>query len=76
MIARLDLQRARVMLAGQIAFHRFLWVFANPQRVQLLKVRMPFQKDDPLDQTVGMVHLFNALGAGLGSQMPQTPILL
>ena len=32
-IARLDIQRACVMFAGQVRFQRFLEVLADPQRV-------------------------------------------
>ena len=37
---------------------------------------MAFQKDDPGDQPVGMVHLLDAFGAGLVGQMAKAPVFL
>ncbi len=54
MVARLDVQRARVMFCGQIAVQRLAQVLSDSQRVQPLQVGMTLQKDDPLDQLVGV----------------------
>ena len=46
MVARLDIQRARVVFAGKVRLKRFLDVLADTQRIQLLQVRVAFKEND------------------------------
>jgi hypothetical protein len=40
MVARLDVERARLVFGGKVGFQRFLEGLADAQRVELLQVRV------------------------------------
>lgn len=64
MLARPDTEGAGIVFAGQIRLVRFAQILSDPQRVRFLQIGMSFQKDDSLDQAVGVVHLFDGFRAG------------
>lgn len=73
MLARFDVKRADIALGGKITLQRFLEVLADAQRVKLLQVGVAFQKDDPVDEPVRVLHLFDAFGAGFGGEVIKAP---
>ena len=64
-----------LMLAGKVGFENFLDILADAQRRDGLKVGMAFQKDDPLDELVGVVHFLDRLGAFLLGQLRIAPVV-
>ena len=47
----------RLVLELEVALEHFLDVLANQQLVEFLKIGQAFEKQDSLDQPVGMLHL-------------------
>src|SRR5262252_3717564 len=60
---------------GKIAIEHFLDVLADMQRIEHLHVRKAVEKDDALDQLVGMLHLFDGFLAPLFGEGLVAPIV-
>lgn len=59
------MEHARFLLGRKVAFQAFLDVLTDPERIEMLKVRMTLEKDNPVHQLVGVVHLLDAFLARL-----------
>lgn len=67
---------AGFLFRGDIGLEAFLDVLADAQRIKGLQVRVAFEKDDPVDQLVGVDHLLHRLLAGLGGELGVAPVIL
>src|SRR5690554_2905848 len=72
----LDVIIAPVMLDLEVALEHFADVFTNVQFAEVLQVGDAFEKQDAVDQLLGMLHLFDGLIVLPLGQLLQAPVLI
>ena len=71
---RVDDQPELEAIAGEVGLKHFLDVLSDAQRRHRLQVGMPFEKDDALDDLVGVVHLVDGFLVFLLGKLRHAPI--
>src|SRR5581483_990625 len=66
--------RTREALLLEVALQCFERVLADQQLAEILEVRQSLEKQDPLDQAIGMLHLVDRLLALVVLELLQTPV--
>src|SRR3954452_22504551 len=64
----------RRLLEPQIAVEQLAYVFADQELVQILQVRQPVEKENPLDQLVGVLHLVDRLLVLVDAKLSDPPV--
>lgn len=64
------------LFQAQVAFEHFLGVLADQQLAEVLQVGQAFEKQDALDQLVGMLHLVDGFIVLMLAELVQAPVLV
>ena len=69
------IERARVVLGGEIAFEHFLHVLADAQRIEHLQVRKAVEKQDAVDELVRVLHFLDQFLAPFLGEILEAPMV-
>ena len=72
---RFLIEVARIDLGGEIAIEHLLHGLADAQRVEHLQIGEALEKDDALDQLVGVMHFLDRFRLPFLGEIAKTPIV-
>jgi len=68
--------RHRLLFQAQVAGHHFAGFFADQELAELLKIGQAIEKQDALDELVGMLHFVNRFLVFVLRQLGITPVAI